>query len=67
MDSRDTYEESYEYINKLSTQNMTDVITIDYKKLDEISRGELRSAINKVCVKRKREIYGNILCGPHSY
>ena len=67
MDSRETYEESYAYINKLAAQNMTDVVTIDYSKLDEISKGEFRAAINKVCVNRKREIYGNILCGPHSY
>lgn len=67
MDSHETYVESYEYINKLCSTNTTDAIAIDYRKLDCNTQAELRDAIGRVLTKRKREIYNNILSGPHTY
>lgn len=67
MDSRETYEKSYNYLGDLSKGLTLEAITIDFKKLDEKSRAELRDLLSRYTVKRKGEIWNNILSGPHSF
>lgn len=67
MDSRETYEKSYEYLGDLSKGLTLEAITIDFKKLDEKTKGEMRDLLSRYIVKRKGEIWRNILSGPHTF
>lgn len=63
MEGRETYQESYNYLNKLENSNNGSNVLIEYGKLDTKSKGELMELISQFCRRRKREIYNNILSG----
>ena len=67
MDSRETYEESYNYLADIERGLTGSGITIDFNKLDEKSRAEARDILTRFCVRRKGQIWNNILSGPHSF
>lgn len=56
MESDKTYEESYKVICNLLKQCTCDSISIDFTKLDKQTAGELRQAIDKVLLRRKKEV-----------
>ena len=70
MNSREDYQESYNYLGALQKALTVDQITIDFKKLDDKSKGEVIDLLNRFCNRRKSEIWNNILngvCDPNSY
>lgn len=56
MEGTDVYRKSYNHIVSILKANTTDTITIDYKQFDAVTAGEVKNAIDKVLMKRKREI-----------
>ena len=56
MESENVFKESYEYLEQLCKENMTDKVTIDYSKLDDRSKGELKDIIQRFVFRRKKEI-----------
>lgn len=56
MEGTDVYRKSYNHMVSILKANTTDIITIDYKQFDAVTAGEVRNAIDKVLMKRKREI-----------
>lgn len=58
--SNRVYEDSYKELNRITRENMTDRLTIEYRKLDEETRSELREAISNVIRKRKPEMFRTI-------
>lgn len=56
METNSIYEESYDQIKKLIKANTTSSITIEYDKLDTESAGEIRGAIDRALLRRKREV-----------
>ena len=67
MDSRETYENSYNYQSNLQRALTGSAITIDFNKLDEKSKCELLDTLNKFFNRRKSEIYNNILSGVNTF
>lgn len=67
MDSRDTYENSYNYQLDLQKGLTGSAVTIDFEKLDEKSKCELIDTLNRFFIRRRSEIYNNILSGVHNF
>lgn len=67
MDSREVYEASYNYQLELQKAITGTGITIDFSKLDSKSQGELRDQLNRFFIRRRSEIYNNILSGVHNF
>lgn len=56
MESECIFKEAYEYLDQLCKENMTGQVTIDYSKLDDKSKGELKDMIQGFIFRRKKEI-----------
>ncbi len=56
MESKKIYEESGTEIARIRKSILDDSLTIHMNKLDTETRGELVTAIQKVLVKRQREV-----------
>ena len=67
MQSRESYQESYDYLNSIKKNLNTGDIKIEVKKLDEKSKAELIDLLNKFCIRRTSEIYNNILSGVNTF
>lgn len=67
MDSREVYEASYNYQLELQRAITGPGVTIDFSKLDAKSQGELRDQLNRFFIRRRSEIYNNILSGVHNF
>lgn len=65
MNSIDDYQNSYNYQLDLQKSLTGSAITIDFEKLDEKSKGELIDTLNRFFIKRRSEIYNNVLAGVH--
>ena len=60
MEGKETYKNSYEYLQNLCIQNTTGEVYIEYSKLDTESAGQLRKLINQFVSKRKKEVFAVI-------
>lgn len=67
MESRDIYEKSYNYLDDIKKSLSVGSVTIDLSKLDTKSKGEVIDLLNRYCIKRRGEIWNNILSGPNSF
>ena len=67
MDSREVYEASYNYQLNLQKAITGPAVTIEFNKLDSKSKGELIDMLNRFFIRRRSDIYNNILSGPHSF
>lgn len=67
MDSRETYEQSYNYQLDIQKALTGSAVTIEFAKLDEKSKCELIDTLNRFCIRRRSEIYNNILSGVHNF
>ncbi len=65
MESREIYQESYNYLDTIKKNLSVGTITIDFSKLDTKSQGELSDLINRFCLRRRSEIWNKILSGNH--
>lgn len=60
MDGVQVYESSHEYLESLKKMIQTNVITIDFTKLDENSQTEIRSELRKAIFKRASAVYSTL-------
>ena len=65
MNSLEHYQNSYNYMLDLQKALTGPAITIDFEKLDEKSKGEFIDILNRTCIRRRSEIYNNVLVGVH--
>ncbi|MBR6289198.1 MAG: hypothetical protein IKR19_07685 [Acholeplasmatales bacterium] len=56
MESKDTYQRSYEELLKIKKELASDHISIDTTKLDTNTKQEIITALQNVIVKRRGEI-----------
>jgi hypothetical protein len=56
LESKDTYQRSYEELEKIKRSLASDKITIDVTKLDTNTKQEIITALQNVIIKRKGEI-----------
>lgn len=56
MEGKNAIKDSYNYLVKLQRANTTDVVNIDYKKMDQKTKVVLTEAIDCVIKKRKKEL-----------
>lgn len=54
------YEESYEELKKIQKGLGSKNLNINFEKLDDITKEELRSSILNIINKRKNEVFSNI-------
>lgn len=60
MESVRVYEEAYKNVVKLLGESTASKVTIDFDKLDEKTRHELKNAIHRVLASRKSELWASI-------
>lgn len=65
MNSLEHYQDSYNYMLDLQKALTGSAITIDFEKIDEKSKGELTDTLNRFFIRRRSEIYNNVLAGVH--
>ena len=61
MEGKNILEISYNQICTIEKNNCTNSVTINYDKLDSVTAGELKQAIQLVLRKRKRDVYINMM------
>lgn len=65
MESREIYQESYDYLDDIKKGVCIETVTIDFNKLDTKSKGELINLLTNFCNRRRGEIWNKVLSGTH--
>lgn len=60
MESLQVYDKAYKEVEKLMKNNTTEIVTIDYSKLDERTAAEIRLALRGALQKRKNELWATL-------
>lgn len=57
LDSNRNYQEYYNYLGNLMRSNTSDIVTIDYSRMDAETKEQIRNAINSISSNRRKELY----------
>lgn len=57
MESDNVFKEAYDHLGQIEKENHTDSVLIDYSKLDDKSKGELKDLITRFVNRRRGEVY----------
>ena len=60
MDGIKVYEDSYKYLESLKKSVTTNVITIEFDKLDENSQNLIRNRLREAICERSSKVYSTI-------